>query len=95
MNPTLWQSVTGIVTLAGAFCTLYLWVTKRVIREELQRFMDAFMADKYEPLRQDIEVLRIATFNHLSHGQTPSEPDIRRTLGFPERKRMDSYASRH
>lgn len=68
------QAVTAAVAVAGALGALYLWATRHIVRDEL------------EPLRQDIEVLRVATFNHLAHDEKPEEARIRRGLGYDARK---------
>ena len=78
MNP---QLITATVAVAGAICTAYLWVTRKVIREEIARAM----RDEVRPLRQDVEVLRVAVFNHLSHDQQPVETHIREVLGLGPR----------
>jgi|GEM_PF-6558763 len=68
------QLVTAAVAVAGALSALLLWVTRHIVRDEL------------EPLRQDIEVLRVATFNHLAHNERPEEARIRRGLGYGARE---------
>ena len=77
MTTNLLQSLGGIAILLSACCTGCLWVGRRIVREELD--------SKLTPLRQDIEALRMATFNHLSHGEKPDEPQIRKLLGYGER----------
>jgi len=68
------QAITALVGVLGVLGALYLWATKHVVRDEI------------EPLRQDIEVLRVATFNHLAHNEKPDEGLIRRGLGYGARK---------
>ncbi len=68
------QLVTAAVAVAGGLCAVFLWATRHIVRDEL------------EPLRQDIEVLRVAAFNHLTHGEMPDEGLIRRGLGYGARK---------
>lgn len=41
---------------------------------------------RIEPLRQDIEVLRVAVFNHVRHGGDPCEDHIREVLGYGDRE---------
>lgn len=67
---TFWAAVGSLVALATFLGTICLWVLRMVIRDEL------------EPVRQDIETLKVATFNHLTHGDKPDEAEIRARLGF-------------
>lgn len=66
------------ITAGAAFCgTLtagYLWTTRHIVRDEMA------------PLREDIEVLRLAVFNHLSHGDQPDEAALRKGLGYDPRR---------
>ncbi|HVA64309.1 MAG TPA: hypothetical protein VNF74_11340 [Terriglobales bacterium] len=68
------EMVIAVAAVGTAAAALYLWATRHIVRDEL------------EPLRQDIEVLRVAVFNHLTHGETPDEDMIRRGLGYGARK---------
>lgn len=79
----IWQDLAGVVAVMAGLCTLYLWVTRRVIREELQRFSEK----EIERVQEDVEVLRVAVFNHVSHDeQLPSEDSIREVLGYGQRR---------
>jgi hypothetical protein len=68
-----WTMVTAVVTALGAASGGLAWAARSLIREELA------------PVRQDIEVLRVAVFNHLTHGDEPVEAHIREVLGYGER----------
>jgi len=68
------QLVPALVAVAAAVAGFMVWAARNLIREELA------------PLRQDIEVLRIAVFNHLTHGGEPVEAHIREVLGYDERR---------
>ena len=69
-----------VVGGAGAF---YVWITKRVIHEELE----AFSQQHLQPLREDVTVLRAAVFNHLTHGERlPGEGPLREQLGMGPRR---------
>jgi len=81
MNPSLLQSLAGMAILLSACCTGCLWVGRRIVREELEDKLNSALS----PIRQDIEALRMATFNHLSHGEKPDESQIRKALGYGER----------
>ncbi|HXR96986.1 MAG TPA: hypothetical protein VN709_04000 [Terriglobales bacterium] len=70
MNPA-W--ITGLTAIAGLTAAGCLWVLRHIVRDEL------------EPLRQDVETLRVAVFNHLSHDQPATETDIRERLGYGDR----------
>lgn len=73
MNPAWGTSITAGVAALSGLAALYAWTTRRIVREELQ------------PLRNDVEVLRLAVFNHLSHGERPTEAELRGRLGLPPR----------
>lgn len=79
----IWQDMAGVVAVMTAFATLLLWVGRRVVREELQTFSEK----EIDPLQEDVEVLRVAVFNHVSHGEDlPSEDHIREVLGYGNRR---------
>lgn len=69
-----WAMVTAVVTALAGASGLLAWMARSLIREELA------------PVRQDIEVLRVAVFNHLRHGDEPVEGHIREVLGYGERQ---------
>lgn len=68
-----WQMITALAAAATALGGFLLWALRTVVRSEL------------EPVRQDITVLRVAVFNHLSHDQQPDEAAIREGLGYGRR----------
>jgi len=70
MNPTWVTAAAAVAGLAAGGC---LWALRHIVRDELL------------PLRQDIEVLRMAVFNHLTHGEAAQEDAIRRRLGYGPR----------
>jgi len=72
-----------LVVVLGGVGAFFLWITKRVIHEELE----AFSLQYLQPLKEDVTVLRTAVFNHLTHGERlPDEGALRRKLGmFPRR----------
>jgi len=57
----------------GGMVAIFAWTTRHIVRDELLL------------VRQDIETLRTAVFNHLSHGEAPDEGLIRRGLGYGPR----------
>ncbi|MGH9416856.1 MAG: hypothetical protein ACRD01_09535 [Terriglobales bacterium] len=57
--------VTALAALAAALASGWQWVTRHIIRDEVGT------------IREDIEVLRVAVFNHLRHGDLPDEAAIR------------------
>jgi len=70
MNDTnLWLSLGGMAAVLSMLGAFGLWLLRQVIREELKTVKD------------DIQVLRAAVFNHLSHGEQPDEHAIREALG--------------
>ena len=70
---TLWQILSGIAIVLTALGGFGLWVLRLVIRQEL------------EPVKEDVHVLKVAAFNHLTHGETPDENAIRIRLGYSAR----------
>jgi hypothetical protein len=68
-----WQMITALAAAATALGGFLLWALRNIVRAEL------------EPVRQDITVLRVAVFNHLSHDQQPDELVIREGLGYGHR----------
>jgi len=68
-----WQMITALAAGATAIGGFLLWALRNVVRSEL------------EPVRQDITVLRVAVFNHLSHDERPDESAIREGLGYGRR----------
>lgn len=71
MNPSWLIALAAAGTCAGS---AVLWSMRQLVRQEVQ------------PLRQDIEVLRVAVFNHLRHGGDPVEEHIREVLGYDPRQ---------
>jgi hypothetical protein len=65
-----WQMITALAAGATAVGGFLLWALRNVVRGEL------------EPVKQDITVLRVAVFNHLSHDEQPDEAAIREGLGY-------------
>lgn len=59
-----------------ALCLFWLALDHIDLRAQARDTKDA---------QQDIEVLRVAVFNHLRHGGDPCEEHIREVLGFGER----------
>lgn len=76
------QDIIAVIALATSICTVYLWVTRQIIRSEIARAMQHEM----KSVKQDVEVLRTAVFNHLSHDDTPVEANIREVLGYGSRQ---------
>jgi len=68
---TFWAGVGALVALATLLGSVCLWVLRAVIHQEL------------EPIRQDLDVLRASVFNHMAHGEKPTEAHVRAALGFP------------
>ncbi|MGH3185080.1 MAG: hypothetical protein ACRDOE_24680 [Streptosporangiaceae bacterium] len=71
------DSVIAIVAALGALSGLYAWVTRAIVRAELEPVREN-LARKAE----DIAVLKAAVFNHLAHGNQPAEDQIREDLGY-------------
>lgn len=76
------QAIMAIVAVLTAICALYVWATRLVVGKEIHRAM----REEVAPYQQDVEVLRVAVFNHVSHGQKPSESNIREVLGYGPRR---------
>lgn len=75
------DSVIAIVAALGALSGLYAWVTRAIVRAELEPVREN-LARK----AQDIAVLKAAVFNHLAHTnlpiKAPIEREIREELGY-------------
>lgn len=69
-STNLWLMLGGMAAVLSTLGGAGLFVLRLVIRAELA------------PIREQVEVLRTAVFNHLSHDEKPNEAEIRRTLGY-------------
>lgn len=69
----LWLMLGGMAAVLSALGAAGLFVLRLVIRAELA------------PVKEDVQVLKIAAFNHLSHGERPNEAAIREKLGMKRR----------
>lgn len=75
-----WPMLAAVAAILAPGCGFVAWVVRVIVRDEMRPVREQ-MAKRDE----DIAVLKVAVFNHLSHGTEPVEAHIREVLGYGQR----------